>query len=327
MTIKIAVVGAGLSSAIVCHQLKDLAQITVFEKARGIGGRLSRHYQNGYVTDLGAQDIIISDLTHSSIINHSVKAGVLHPWQPRFLVGNNQEKKLIDLNTTDCFCGHGSMNAWVKWLLRDTEVVFQSRIHDIVKKDSGYMLETEAHHSFGSFDIVVITCPAPQVIDLVPSLANTLQNIEYSSCLIVNLGLSGKLPPSVPDVIKSEETLCRWLIQAHQKPYSESKPALTLQSKPLDYQTASQEKESLCQQMINDAKAIYDCPFDIEYRHQHLWRYSQCLNPITGHYLLQDNIAVIGDAFNPKGQSPLEACIDNAVSLSEKIKTLTIVGH
>jgi len=43
---KIAIIGAGLSGLILAHSLKEHANITIFEKARGVGGRMSTRYAN-----------------------------------------------------------------------------------------------------------------------------------------------------------------------------------------------------------------------------------------------------------------------------------------
>lgn len=51
---KIAIIGAGLSGLSIAHLLKDYAQITVFEKARGVSGRLSTRRAEPYVFDHGA---------------------------------------------------------------------------------------------------------------------------------------------------------------------------------------------------------------------------------------------------------------------------------
>lgn len=38
---RIAIIGAGLSGLVLARQLASNADITVFEKARGVGGRMS----------------------------------------------------------------------------------------------------------------------------------------------------------------------------------------------------------------------------------------------------------------------------------------------
>ena len=52
---KISIIGAGLSGLSVAHLLKDYADITLFEKARGVSGRIASRRAEPYVFDHGAQ--------------------------------------------------------------------------------------------------------------------------------------------------------------------------------------------------------------------------------------------------------------------------------
>lgn len=51
---KIAVIGAGLSGLSFAHLLQDYAEIILFEKARGVGGRMSTRRAEPYCFDHGA---------------------------------------------------------------------------------------------------------------------------------------------------------------------------------------------------------------------------------------------------------------------------------
>jgi predicted NAD/FAD-dependent oxidoreductase len=44
MTDRIAIIGAGLSGLILARALSQHASVNVFEKARGVGGRMSTRY-------------------------------------------------------------------------------------------------------------------------------------------------------------------------------------------------------------------------------------------------------------------------------------------
>ena len=52
---KIAIIGAGLSGLSIAHLLKENADITLFEKARGVSGRMSTRRAEPYFFDHGAQ--------------------------------------------------------------------------------------------------------------------------------------------------------------------------------------------------------------------------------------------------------------------------------
>lgn len=318
----IAIIGAGLSAATLNYYLQSKAEITVFEKARGAGGRLSRHQYQDFYFDTGAQDFIQSTNHTSDFIENAMSKKILAPWQPRFRINNGSTKTDTDIKHQPIFCAQGSMSALIKPYLLSAQTHFNTRIKQLVNKDNQYFLITNDTQQYGPFNKVVFTCPAPQVMALTKQFDDALKAIEYSSCLIVHVGLGKALPQQSPDVTKSENTTLRWLIQPARKPGNISQPALTLQSKALPFENLQDNKDSLSQKMIEEACTLLDCPLDIVYQKQHLWRYSKCLSPIKQPYLADKNLFVIGDCLQPKPElSLLESCIESAKQLVHMMLT------
>ena len=65
---KIAIIGAGISGLTLAHQLKAHADIVVFEKARGVGGRMSTRYGDQFEFDHAAQ-FFTARITPTTIAN------------------------------------------------------------------------------------------------------------------------------------------------------------------------------------------------------------------------------------------------------------------
>ena len=57
---KIAIIGAGIAGLTCAHMLKKYNPI-IFEKSRGIGGRLATRYSDQYQFDHGAQYFTVKD--------------------------------------------------------------------------------------------------------------------------------------------------------------------------------------------------------------------------------------------------------------------------
>jgi renalase len=53
--IKIAIIGAGISGITLAKELEDIAQVKIFEKSRGVGGRMSTRYVEDFAFDHGTQ--------------------------------------------------------------------------------------------------------------------------------------------------------------------------------------------------------------------------------------------------------------------------------
>ena len=51
----IAIIGAGISGLSLANMLKDIANVKVFEKSRGFGGRVATRYSEDFEFDHGAQ--------------------------------------------------------------------------------------------------------------------------------------------------------------------------------------------------------------------------------------------------------------------------------
>ncbi|MBT4205492.1 MAG: NAD(P)-binding protein, partial [Proteobacteria bacterium] len=51
----IAIIGAGLSGLVAAQQLGSVAHVTIFEKSKGVGGRIATRRSGLYSFDHGAQ--------------------------------------------------------------------------------------------------------------------------------------------------------------------------------------------------------------------------------------------------------------------------------
>ena len=51
----VAIIGAGLSGLVVARRLREFADVVVFEKSRGAGGRIATRYAGNFEFDHGAQ--------------------------------------------------------------------------------------------------------------------------------------------------------------------------------------------------------------------------------------------------------------------------------
>ena len=54
----IAIVGAGFSGIILAQKLKNIGEVKIFEKARGVGGRMASRIKDDFNFDFGAQFFI-----------------------------------------------------------------------------------------------------------------------------------------------------------------------------------------------------------------------------------------------------------------------------
>ena len=81
---RIAIVGAGLSGLVLARCLCGVAKVTIFEKSRGVGGRMATRYADGYEFDHGAQFFTARTPAFREFLQPLVKDRVVANWAPKF---------------------------------------------------------------------------------------------------------------------------------------------------------------------------------------------------------------------------------------------------
>lgn len=321
----IGIIGAGVSGSLFAHMVGDRAQVTLFEKARGAGGRLSSHRHGAYCFDKGAQDFSIEDRDLLKLVELARDAQALALWQPSFLRVQNNIKSWVNTSSSPIYSGLGPINILVKWLLGKAAVYYGNRVIQLERHGKQWMLIMEDNKKFGPFDHIVMTQPAQQVIDLIPEFKQQLGDIEYSRCLMVYLGLKNiRLKEPAPDVIYSADTCARWVIQNHSKPGFPQTPSITIQSKNIADTQVNVSYTDFSRVMIDEVEDLLDMPLNIDYQHHHMWRYAKNIKKSKLDYLWSPDlgIGVIGDAFVPDAKHGVESAMLSAITLAKHMECL-----
>ena len=115
---KIAIIGSGISGLAAARTLNKIADITIFEKSRGIGGRIATRRANPFTFDHGAQYFLVKNADFESFVSPYIKSGVVKRWDAYFK--EFEECKVISERQWDQsfahYVGAPSMNAFCKSL-------------------------------------------------------------------------------------------------------------------------------------------------------------------------------------------------------------------
>jgi predicted NAD/FAD-dependent oxidoreductase len=65
---RIAIIGAGMSGLTLANRLSKIAEVVLFEKSRGVGGRMSTRQADPFTFDHGAQFFTVRDKRFSVFI-------------------------------------------------------------------------------------------------------------------------------------------------------------------------------------------------------------------------------------------------------------------
>ncbi len=205
-----AIVGAGVAGLVCARELHGHAEVVVFDKARGAGGRTSTRRNGEHRFDHGAQFITARDDRFRAEVRRWVEGGVAALWRPRWKVLGEAEDRAATPATAmaaaraddmgsdtsqevERFVGTPGMSAIAGELARGTKVQLESRVARMLWDDGGWRLlgdpgANDEPQDLGWFDRVLFAIPAPQAVPLlagVPWMQRRIQMVEMTPCLAV----------------------------------------------------------------------------------------------------------------------------------------------
>lgn len=191
---KIAIIGTGMSGLTVANFLKSHYDMTLFEKARGVGGRLATRYHENFCWDFGAQFFMIKDPQFKSFLNPLIKSGELKAWQAKFAEFDGKINYTKQWNITyPHWVASPKMNVLAKALAQNLKVHLNKKIISIKQQKNLWLLKTEDEETFEDFDWVVLAIPAAQAYELLPNYflhKQAVNHIKMLGCYALMLGFS-----------------------------------------------------------------------------------------------------------------------------------------
>jgi hypothetical protein len=173
--IRIAVVGAGIAGLACARELARAdVSVTVFEKARGLGGRLATRREGSLAFDHGAQYITARSPAFQRFVEVAVHAGAVSAWKPRI----REDGRSWDAPIDDWYVGSPGMSAAVRPMARYVEVLTSVGVHELLVGLRGWELVTDAGTAPRVFDAVAVAVPAPQALTLLAPHGRSFQRIN-----------------------------------------------------------------------------------------------------------------------------------------------------
>jgi photolyase PhrII len=173
----VAVVGAGVAGAACARALLDAGHtVTVFDKGRGPGGRVSTRREGELSFDHGAPCFTVSDERFARYARAWWQERVVAEWKPR-LATFGSTKERLDLDAARAgkplvrLVATPGMSALLERMLEGVDVRFERQVHGLVRRDDHVGLTGAHGESMGEYDAVVVALPAPQAADLVDPLS------------------------------------------------------------------------------------------------------------------------------------------------------------
>ncbi|MDE1465784.1 NAD(P)/FAD-dependent oxidoreductase [Spartinivicinus poritis] len=217
---KIAVIGAGVAGLTLAHHLKDIAEVTLFEKSRGVSGRLATRYSGDYVFDHGAPFFTVRNKAFRNFIQDAIDKGLLVEWQPKVITLENISRHYRRDWFEPHYVGFAKMNSWCKALAKNHKIQLNTKISSVQKVTTQWQLIDTNGNATELFDWVISTAPAPQTQELLTlafSRYYAFQQVEMMPCFCLMVGF--EQPVDLPwDLAKVKNSAIQWISLENSKP-------------------------------------------------------------------------------------------------------------
>lgn len=180
-TDQIAVVGAGLAGLTVARALSDAGHsVVVFDKGRGLGGRMASRRREGWRFDHGAIALRPTEENFTDFIKQNEAEGYAAHW-----------------DDADGWTGLPGISSSVKPLADRLTIHKQAEVTGLDRGDNGWVLHGPATAAGMTFDRLILAIPQPQALRLLspwPDLQAQIEPARMDPCWTLMVGFDTPLP-------------------------------------------------------------------------------------------------------------------------------------
>ncbi len=279
-TAPIAIVGTGLAGLCAAQTLHAAGQsVQLFDKSRGLGGRmLSKRSEAGHL-DLGAQYFTSRDRRFTEAVRDWQARDWVAEWSPNlYQARGGQLSPSADEQLR--WIGVPQMSSIARGLLGDIPVTLSCRITEVFRGEEFWTLVDATGVSHGPFSQVIIALPAPQASALLasaPKLAAVAASVAMEPTWAVALGFSTPLETGLDACFVQDDAL-DWLARHNSKPGRDDRldtwvlhATSTWSRQHLDL-----PKEQVIEQLHGAFAELIDCAVPApEFTLAHRWLYAR----------------------------------------------------
>ena len=299
---KIAIIGSGISALTAARKLNNAADVTIFDKSRGVGGRIATRRADTFTFDHGAQYFLIKNNDFESFVAPFIERGIVKRWDAYFkeFEGGEVIRERQWNENFAHYVGAPNMNAFCKSLAENLKIIKNTKIHQVVKSDIGLRLIDDKGLELGVFDWVISTVPSKQAINILPKNLNfydEISSIEMSPCFTLMLGFEKDLNLDF-DAAMIHNELISWLSVNSSKPDRSKDLSLVIQStNRWADKNLKLDRDFVIKKMISEASSIISRDLNAAvHKDVHGWHFANAQKRDLGVFVDYDmNIAACGD--------------------------------
>jgi len=164
---RIAIIGAGISGLTLAQNLKHHADVVVYEKARGVGGRMSTRHVDPFYFDHGTHTFTARTKAFQAFLKPYRENGTIAEWSGKVITLEIGKKTTKRLWFEPHLVATPNMNSLCKTLAEGLDVRVTVEVAPLEQKQSGlWVLQDTLGHALGAYDWVISTAPPAQTLRL-----------------------------------------------------------------------------------------------------------------------------------------------------------------
>ncbi len=230
---KIAIIGAGIAGLTAAREIRRLAgdtvEVIIFEKSRGVSGRMSTRYAADFEFDHGAQYFTAKDPVFKRFVKTAMKQGHIADWSARALYLT--DKGLEPDTGAKRFVATPRMNSLCKIMAQPFDVRLGHRAEKLTRAQSGrWTIKFESHKPQSGFDHILLAIPSHQALPLLPrqfSARDAVTKTKMDACFALMVGHE-VLPEFGWDSLRLTGLPVSWMAVNHSKAGRKSPPSTLL---------------------------------------------------------------------------------------------------
>lgn len=268
---KIAIIGAGMAGLTAARSLQAAgAEVTVFDKSKGTGGRISsRSFESGWI-DHGAPYFSVDSREFHEFLSQHLSGEILQRWQPE-VAGDLRADEQVR------FIGVPRNSAITRALLGGLSFQPSTRIARLQSCPEGWQLYNDGESLLGVWPQVVIAVPAPQALALLgeqQSLAEQIRTVRMEPCWVAAIRTHKKLE-SLAEVTACEHPVIRRIIHNSAKPGRQNDNVYLLQATRSWSEAHLEEPENrVREELLANFCSLDAAAADSDVLFVHRWRYA-----------------------------------------------------
>jgi len=300
----IAIIGAGLAGLSAALSLTDRGvPVSVFDKGRGPGGRLSTRRADGWRFDHGGQYLTVRDAGLRRVMDRLVADGHAAAWDGH--VVRLTVEGGVEPHPVERFVGMPGMNGIIQGLIASLPAAarprFARRVLSITGGPGDWHLRMEDGGLEGPFTSVVIAIPSPQAVELlspvVPALAARAGAAVMAPCWALMLGFDQAALPGWDAAFIAaaggEDRPLSWIAHDGAKPGRAGGASFVAHAAP-DWSIRHLEDDAaaVAAALLPAFRAATGISGDPALISAHRWRYALPTRPLSEGFLLDPTLGI-----------------------------------